>query len=164
MSIKNKLQLRSLERNDREILFQWANDKVTRRNSISQSIINKKEHKQWFAGILKNQTRNTVFICIKGKKTRVGVVRFSCLKNNKKKWEIHFTLAPKHRGKRLAQPMLEKALKKFQQKNLSRAVYAKVFASNWKSLKLLYSLGFKKQRFLKKSSRLVCLRLTAYNE
>ncbi len=94
----------------------------------------------------------------------MGVVRFSCLPNNKKKWEIHFTLAPKARGKRLAQPMLEKALKKFQQENMGRAVYAQAFRSNLKSLKLLSSLGFKKQRPLRKTSHLVYLRLAAHNE
>jgi RimJ/RimL family protein N-acetyltransferase len=94
---------------------------------------------------------------------RVGIIRFTRLFQNKNKWEIHFTVAPKYRGKGYSKPMLSKALEWFRQVSPHQVVYAQVKAQNLKSLKALKSVGFTKDKKLKTPRTLIRLRLLDQN-
>lgn len=45
--------LRRATKEDRDLLFQWANDSLVRKNSFSTAKISYEEHVKWFAKILK---------------------------------------------------------------------------------------------------------------
>jgi len=159
LSVKNRLRIRVIKKEDCSALLKWANNKQTRNNSINRSLITKYQHKQWFARIFNERSRNPALICLKDAKERLGVIRFTRLSDVKNDWEIHFTVNPKYRGLGFAQPMLVSALGWFRQSKPNQPVYAHVKALNIKSLKVLRSIGFKKETSLRISSDLVRLRL-----
>lgn len=164
MPIKNKLRIRPLKKRDSSTLLKWANDIETRYNSLNQQHITKCQHKQWFAEVYKERICNPALICLKGDRSRLGVIRFNRLSGLKNCWEVHFTVSPKYRGKGFARPMLKNALTWFRQAKPNQVVYANVKSSNHKSLKVLQSIGFIKKTQLIKSSDLVRLRLPAPNK
>lgn len=155
--MNGKFQIRLLKKQDYGVLLQWANDQETRFNSRNVSFINKPQHTKWFNSIYKERSHNPALICLSSCRARVGVIRFTRDSNVKSKWEIHFTVSPKYRGRGFAQPMLENALEWFHQTKPNQVIYAKVKISNLKSLKVLQSIGFKKARSLKTASGLVRL-------
>lgn len=127
---------------DREIVRRWANDRTTRWNSFRQGLIPKKEHARWFQAILERPRENQAFLCWGKGRQRLGVVRFSRIQGCGTGWELHFTVSPSMRGKGLAGHMVKKALRKMREK-LPRAIFvARVKRKNYKSLRVLNSLGF----------------------
>lgn len=141
------------------VLYAWANDKDTRQSSYSLRQVGKREHYQWFAKIYGNQDHQPALICVKNGKARLGIVRFSFLPGKKLFWEIHFTIAPRFRGRGYAIPMLKKAIKWFRYHKTNYTIIAQVKNSNHKSLKSLQSVGFKEQKMRNPKSGLITLRL-----
>ena len=141
------------------MLYAWANDKDTRQNSLSSRQVGEKEHYQWFAKIYGNQDHQPALICVKNGKARLGIIRFTFSPQKKLVWEIHFTIAPRFRGRGYAIPMLKKAIKWFRYHKANDTIFAQVKESNLKSLKALQSAGFKEQKMRKTKSGLITLRL-----
>lgn len=150
------LRIRPWEVADRSLILSWANDQQTRKNSLKPKPIKKSVHEIWFKSILKNPKTHRGFLCVDSKNNKLGTVRFSQKTYDRKAWEIHFTLAPKSRGKGLARTMIQKAIASLRRKNPKIYFLAKVKANNLKSLHILKALGFRKT---KKTKRLLCLRL-----
>jgi RimJ/RimL family protein N-acetyltransferase len=130
-----------MRRGDSEIVRQWANDRITRQSSFRPNFISKKDHASWFQSILDQPEKNKVFICLGADRERVGIVRFSRIQG-KTSWEIHFTVSPRLRGKGLAGPMIRKAVLKVRRVVPRAAFLARVKSQNFKSLRVLKSLGF----------------------
>lgn len=126
---------------DREIVRRWANDRTTRRNSFRKGLIPKENHARWFRSILDQPDKNRAFLCLGANRERVGIVRFSRIQG-KAAWEIHFTVSPRMRGKGLAGPMIQKALRKMRGTLPRSAFVARVKKQNHKSLRILKFLGF----------------------
>lgn len=160
LSLNNKIQVRLLKKKDSGVLLKWANDQETRHNSCSASFINKAQHKKWFKEIFKKRFLNPALICLRAGRSRVGVIRFTRPLKSQSKWEIHFTVSPRFRGQGLARPMLKSAIEWFGKTRPNVVVYAKVKKSNFKSLKTLESIGFKKKQSFKNATGLVVLLLS----
>lgn len=127
---------------DREIVRQWANDRTTRWNSFRQGFIAKKEHARWFQSILKRPNENIAFLCrVKGRQ-RLGFVRFSRIQAGGTGWELHFTVSPSMRGKGLAGPMIKMAIRNVRKRLPHASFLARVKRQNYRSLRILNSLGF----------------------
>lgn len=127
---------------DREIVRRWANDRTTRRNSFRQGLITKKDHARWFQSILDRPDENKAYLCWGPDQRRVGIVRFSRIQRGGTGWEVHFTVCPRMRGKGLAGPMIQKALRKMRGILPRAAFVARVKRGNHKSLRVLKTLGF----------------------
>ncbi len=70
-----KLTLRTVRESDKELLFVWANDPETRRNSFNALPIPWADHERWFADRI--QDRDTrIFIAQDERGHAVGLVRF----------------------------------------------------------------------------------------
>ncbi|NBX70064.1 MAG: N-acetyltransferase [Proteobacteria bacterium] len=157
LPIKNRLSIRQIKKQDTSVLFKWASDIETRNSSFNPSRITKYQHKKWFAKIFKERDRNPALICLKNGRSRVGVIRFTRLAKRKNYWEIHFTVAPRYRGQGFSKLMLESALGWFCQTKPEQFVHARVKALNHKSLNVLQSLGFKKEKSSKMPNGLIQL-------
>lgn len=57
------LALRRVCLEDRELLYRWANDPVTRQNAFHSEPIPYERHRQWFADALKDQSV-VIYICM----------------------------------------------------------------------------------------------------
>lgn len=157
LPIKHKLSIRQVTKQDNSALLKWANDIETRNCSLNPSRITSYQHKEWFNKIFKERDSNPALICLKNGRSRVGVIRFTRLAKRAKYWEIHFTVAPRYRGQGFSKPMLERALGWFCQTKPEQVVHARVSALNHKSLNVLQSLGFKKEKPSKAPNDLIQL-------
>ena len=122
---------------------QCANDRTTRKNSFQKKIIGKKEHEKWFLSILRQVDKNMAFIFCGPNRIRLGIVRFSRTRLSQKKWEIHFTISPRMRGKGFAKPMIIRGLLALNKIAPESVLLARVKKENERSLRVLQSLGFR---------------------
>ena len=99
-------RLRKATIHDRECLFQWRNDAVTRANSLSKVEISWNEHLTWLNKALQSSDR---FLYIFESPTHepLGCIRADrevC--DEKEQFRLSWTIAPKMRGKGLGKEMV----------------------------------------------------------
>ena len=107
---KEILSLRNAEPGDIDILFQWANDSETRRNSFDQHEIAWDEHEAWFNRMINDPDR--VQFIMMNDNTPVGQIRLDISGDVA---IISYSIAPEERGKgygkriiKLAKEMIHK--------------------------------------------------------
>lgn len=95
------LFLKRAHLNDCDLLFNWANDKETRKNSFNQSKISYEEHVAWFNSKMKSYTC-AIFI-LNFDNISVGYVRIDI---ENKTAVISYAIDENYRGRGLAEKML----------------------------------------------------------
>lgn len=138
-SINNKiLTLRDVTDLDRELIWQWANDKETRNASYSQTYISWDEHIRWFESV-QRQKNNRFYILNNGNKKPVGQIRFA---RDGKNAIVSFSIAPESRRRGYAKEILIKAAKKlFNETNIEQ-ILAYIKLENKFSLRVFQKAGF----------------------
>ena len=86
--------LRKAIHEDMDILYLWANDPETRRNSFNQHVISREEHEAWYDGMMSDPNR-IQYILMDGD-ISVGQLRFDITEDVA---EISYSIAPNERGK-----------------------------------------------------------------
>ena len=134
---KMEIKLRAVAKEDRAILFEWANDPLTRKMSFRQEPIGWDEHLKWFEKALRGEGFELLVAEIKIGKgwTPAGRVIF------KPDGEIGITLGGEFRGRRLARPILQAALEGVRGKYGEIVAYIK--PQNIASLKAFEAAGFR---------------------
>ncbi len=131
----NKFYLREVNLNDAEILFNWANEKKVRTNSINQEPIIWENHLEWLLKKL-NQLDTKIFILVSGD-SLVGQIRIDLIDDF---WNIDYSIDHKFRGKGLGKEIVKLLIDKFK----SYQFKATVKKENIASIKVFTNLGFKK--------------------
>jgi RimJ/RimL family protein N-acetyltransferase len=123
---------------DADLLWRWANDRETRRNSFTPSPIPYAEHVAWLERRLgSDATRTWIF---SDGDIPVGQVRFD-ISNGVA--EIGITIAPEHRDRGHGKAMLEQAIRRLREEQRDRIrARASVLAHNEASLRLFKACGF----------------------
>lgn len=94
--------LRAAVREDMELLFQWANEEVVRKNSFSQQQISYEEHRQWFYHMLRDDTvRQYIYM-----KDQVPAGQIRAVVHGDKA-EISYSISKEWRGQGHGAKMLE---------------------------------------------------------
>ena len=93
------LSVRLANLSDSKEVFNWRNDKTTRKMSHTNNIINWEEHNHWFGSNLDNNSQCLLICCIEETHEKVAAVRFN-LQNNIA--IISINLSPSMRGKGFA--------------------------------------------------------------
>lgn len=135
----SELYLRSVAPGDKAVLLEWANDPVTRRNSMRQSPISEAEHHRWFEKCTQNKESCKFYIVETRQGVSIGQVRFELVDQQ---WELHYSLSPVFRGLRLGKRLLEMALREISAVGQVNSVVAKARRENIPSQKVLESVGF----------------------
>ena len=97
-----KLLLREVKDTDCDMLFQWANDTETRKNSFHTDKILYENHVGWFQEKLQNPDCQIFILMREG--NEVGQIRLDW---NKNVGEISFDIASKYRGLGLGSQILK---------------------------------------------------------
>lgn len=131
--LNSQTKIRFLSESDCEDLYNWRNDKVTRKYSINKNIINKKKHLSWYSSFIAHNRKNT-YILLKNK-TKIGLCSIrEGDKNFKKKYFVKsYLINPKFRNQGFGSIVLHKSIKKFLQKK-KQNIYAIVHINNNPSL------------------------------
>lgn len=138
-----KLKARLAKFEDKELVFNWANDPLVRKNALDKKKILKSEHSKWFSSRIYNLSKFKIFIIETINELPVGQVRFE-QKNNK--WIVSYSIAKYARGKGLGVKLLKTAITVFRNNNQLELIgYVK--KKNFKSCKIFEKLGFKSKKY-----------------
>ena len=132
------------------LTYQWANEKITLKNSIIGKKISLKEHTIWFRKYLK--AKDNIMKIIYLNKNPIGLIR---LDKNYGSFYISYLIDKNFRGKGRAYNALYKFIKKIQNMKKIKKIFALVKKNNIPSIKIFNKLNFiliaKKKSFFKYS-------------
>jgi len=131
----NNLNLREIDFNDGELLLEWRNDIITRKNSKSQAIVAKEDHKKWLEKTILNSPHISVFI-LEDKGVPVGTIRSNKMSGNE--YELSWTISPDYRRQGYGTKILKLFLL-----NKTNTFIARIMPQNEGSILMAKRNGFK---------------------
>lgn len=139
------MKFRKANKNDCKLIFDWANQKEVRLNSIDNKAINWNDHKKWFQEKL-NSKESQIFI-FEGK-SPIGQIRIDL---NEGFYHIDYFVELSHRGKGYGKKMIDmlKRKNKFPLKALvkeSNIISSRVFISS--GFKMIESKVINKNKYI----------------
>jgi RimJ/RimL family protein N-acetyltransferase len=140
---KGAFTVRLATMEDIKLYWEWVNDAQVRKNAFNESFVEWSEHQKWFEESL--YSARLILLVIERDKIPIGQVRFD---KEGEHYKIDYSLAEQFRGKNLAVPLLNSAIK-FLKRIHSFVLIAEVKNSNHASLKVFKKMGFLKKRHIK---------------
>lgn len=134
------LYLKACDSSDRDILYEWANEPLTRANSFNTKHIEYKEHCLWFESKMNNP--NTFIYILYKDNNKIGIVRLD--KYKEKEAEISYSIDKNYRGMGYSTKLLELAKEKAKLNGIGRIV-AYVKKENTVSNFALLNSGYLKE-------------------
>jgi UDP-2,4-diacetamido-2,4,6-trideoxy-beta-L-altropyranose hydrolase len=138
---KTHLTLRPVTRDDRELLWQWANDPLVRNASFSSEPIPWETHVAWFSEKI-GSPRTEMFIAEDEHGSPIGQIRFDLCPDGD--WEVDVSVAQPMRGHGLATELIRLGLDALRGKRGSANIHAFVKPSNVASVKGFERSGFRR--------------------
>jgi RimJ/RimL family protein N-acetyltransferase len=136
-------KVRAVTEADVDLLFEWSNDPVTRRNSFSSDPIPFEHHQQWLSKLLGDPLQRAYLLV---NPEPIGLVRFRIGSAEPCQAELSYSIGPQHRGKRLATPLLRLGIEQLRQDlGAPVALLARVKHDNEPSIRALRQAGFELQ-------------------
>lgn len=133
-----KAYLRYATERDMDLVFEWTNDPLVRRNSFSMEVISYEEHRKWFLDLLSREDM-CQYIYMHGENP-VGQIRIHLAGEEA---EISYSIAPKYRcmgyGKKMISAL--RSIVKRDYPNVKRLV-AQVKPENVASQKVFMDCGY----------------------
>ena len=143
--------LRKATKNDLEILFEWANEKEVRKNSIYTNEISFDEHKEWFSNKLKSKSCDIYILC--KDEIPIGQIRLDYNGNHA---VISYSICSKYRGQGYGRRMLVLAEEKVCQTHKEINIFdAEVKSENIASKKKFEELGYKSIELIKYQKNII---------
>jgi RimJ/RimL family protein N-acetyltransferase len=139
MSLEGML-LRKVLIDDRDDIYQWRNDEVTRKNSFNGELISYEEHCRWFKEALED-SQKILFVGVDEDDEKCGIIRFDSV--NDFASEIHVNIAPEKRGRGIGATLIEESCKLFFTETRLKLVYARIIEQNKASIKVFLKTGFR---------------------
>ncbi|MBK8620472.1 MAG: GNAT family N-acetyltransferase [Saprospiraceae bacterium] len=133
--IAETIHIRQVNENDSEVIFFWANDESTRKNSFRSEKITFEGHEQWFHQ--KTSSPDSVLLMVEYNGVKAAFIRFD---NENNDIVIGININPEFRGKNLSSKFIIKALQYF---GSAKNVLAYIKPSNIPSVKTFEKAGFK---------------------
>lgn len=136
--------IRARTEQHRDLLYQWANDPVTRMNAFNTGFIDYEDHCRWFTSKM-GDASSVIYICANsetetGENVPIGQIRVD-FKDSV--GEIDFSVAPPFRGRGFGTAMLEQVPLQLMQDGIAFSVLTgKVKVSNMASQKAFVRAGY----------------------
>ena len=128
------LTIRPAAINDMLLIYEWANDTITRQMSFNQAPILLENHKNWFTKVLADSNR--YLLIIEKNQIPIGQVRLN------QHGVIGISIAPNSRGQRLGLPVLQAGIQYFQNHTTHTKITAYIKPENTASIKIFERAGF----------------------
>ena len=129
------LKLASIK--DRELIFNWRNETITRKYSLNKDLISKEVHNNWYSKVL-NLENTRIFIFLNNQNP-VGMIRFE---NKSNKIEINYLIDKDHRKKGYSVIMIKMGIHQIRLIWPKITFQATVLRDNKPSQKVLQNIGF----------------------
>ena len=134
-----KIKIRPASNIDRDEIYAWRNDPVSRSMSFNNSIVLYEEHRNWFENSLINVNRKLYIGEVAGSK--IGICRFD-LNATDSSVEVSINMNPTSRGCGFGKKFLASCVELYLKDN-QHNLLAKIKPDNIASLKIFKSSGFK---------------------
>lgn len=134
--IKWNIKLRKITKDDKMLVFDWANDELTRKNSFNVDPIDFDVHSRWFDDKIE---KNAQYFIGEVDNRAIGLVRFDEVGSEA---VIGILIDENFRGKGMSSEFLVNACFSYQQ-NGEKLIVAKIRKSNVASIKAFNKAGFK---------------------
>jgi RimJ/RimL family protein N-acetyltransferase len=134
---KNPIFIRNILEEDLEIVFEWANDLDSRKNSFFSDEINFNEHSLWFKRNLDCDKSDYFMVIYNG--VKASIIRFDI---TNKEATIGINLAPVFRGKGLSSLFLNLCCQLHFEKLETQTIFAFIKPENIPSIKSFLKAGF----------------------
>lgn len=129
--------LREVRTADKDLLFRWANDSLTRRNAFSTAPISYENHEKWFANTLNSASRIQLILEKEG--VPVGQIRLDIEDGTA---EVDYSIAPEYRGKGYGKIICDMMVRYAKSHLEIKRIVARVKTSNVASKKCFLKNGF----------------------
>jgi RimJ/RimL family protein N-acetyltransferase len=133
------LSLRRAVDGDCAVLFEWANDPLTRANSFTPGIISWQTHCEWFTNLLRDPDRWLYLVTTPGD-TRIGQARFE--RCGEREAEVSLSLAVEWRGRGIAARVIRLATERAMGDAGFETVHAYVKPANDASRRAFVRAGY----------------------
>lgn len=130
------LNIREIKSDDARLLFEWANDPVTRKASFKSDPIEWETHVEWLTNSIKNPNR--LLYLVLDDAIPIGTVRFDM----EEKTIIGVTVAPDQRGKGFGARIIQYGCEEYLAKYSLQKIYAYIKPDNPASIKAFEKAGF----------------------
>jgi UDP-2,4-diacetamido-2,4,6-trideoxy-beta-L-altropyranose hydrolase len=135
------LRLRRARADDRQLLWEWANDAEVRAASFSQDAIPWESHVAWFDKKLQ-QNGSLIFIAEDDQAQPAGQIRFDARVDGD--WEIGISVAKPVRGRGLGSEVIRLGVREITRRNPQARLHAWVKPANTASIKAFESATFQR--------------------
>lgn len=143
VAVDGYVTLAPADERQEELVFTWANEEETRKQSFATAPISKETHSAWYGASLASGTRD-LYICYHGE-IPVGLYRLDMLSHEEA--EISYQIDAGYRGRGYAGAMLRAGEALLRDKNsLLKKLSARVKPGNTASHKLLRKLGYAEKK------------------
>jgi RimJ/RimL family protein N-acetyltransferase len=138
-SLVNKyINLRKVEKQDVDITYEWANNSIIRRYSLTQSVITQESHRNWFFAKL-SDVNCYYFIAEKNNKP-IGTFRLDI--DSKGSGYISYLVDPKYHGEGFGGEILRRCVRFARENPKIINVVGEVMHENQASIRAFENLGF----------------------
>lgn len=137
--LSSALKLRPIVFDDRENLFDWRNDYLTRKNSLNEEMVKWEKHCQWFERTLASQD---LFFMLEDDGVPVGQVRIDVEDGV---GTISYSIAPNKRGLGYGKKILQLCENYLYKRNANFSLRGIVKKNNVASQKIFLSLHYMEQ-------------------
>ena len=131
------LKTRNCTKEDKELIYNWSNDKLVRSQSFNSDEITEEGHEKWFTTKLEN--KNSLLLINEFESKPAGLVRFEMEESNS---VIGILIDSEHRGKGLSSLMLIKSSSKYFEL-FEKPILAYIKESNVASIRAFEKAEFK---------------------
>ncbi|HXA01457.1 MAG TPA: UDP-2,4-diacetamido-2,4,6-trideoxy-beta-L-altropyranose hydrolase [Cytophagaceae bacterium] len=139
LALEDEILIRKALKEDIKLYFEWANDPLTRNNSINKQPIKWEDHGKWFYEKLTD--KNTYLFLFSIQNNLFGQLRFDKMKDY---WLINFSVDKNYRGRGLAESLVHKGIVELKQIiNCPFILKAQVLDQNTASANIFKKLNFK---------------------
>ena len=137
--------LRNVEENDCHLLWEWANDLVTRQMSFNSEPISWKTHVEWFKGKIRDP-KCFIFIAFQqDTHIPIGQIRFELIDHENA--DISIVVAPNMRSYGYGSQLILKGVSQLFLSTPIHVVHAYIRPENSSSLKVFAKVGFSQVGF-----------------
>ncbi|REG85000.1 GNAT family N-acetyltransferase [Marinomonas pollencensis] len=130
--MKTELQLRPANMNDADCLLAWRNDRATREASLCTARVEVADHIKWLRSAISNDQQRLYIAEVNHR--AVGSIRAD---REGECWILSWTVAPRSRGKGIAQQMLKCFIE-----GCNETLLAQIKVNNIASQKVAVRAGF----------------------
>lgn len=128
---------------DEQTVLRWANDPLVRLNAFNPSRIDANAHRHWFSARLSDTENCRFYIVETVDGLQIGQVRFQRADD---RWEIHYALDARCRGRGLGAPLLASAIDTLRSAIGENEVFGRVKPDNRASRRVFEKLGFSEKQ------------------